>query len=142
MSSRLDAQISNIQGGLHRAMVGFAGSRHGSMPQSICNHIVSAFSRHGSSFLVGCAPGIDESFRTALAASRVHDRCTVHCAFPSRMRAVKQVGLNGVCTVSDAPSAAAAPIMVYGVGSLLDSRQEDNRIMLLSISRPSDKQRK
>ena len=88
--------------------VGFAGSRHGTVKQSVCKALVSAFVEPGLHFLVGCAPGIDHCFRTALTASSVASQGTVHCAFPSRLSAVKQEGLYGVCLVADAPSSAAA----------------------------------
>ena len=89
-------------------VVGFAGSRYGTVAQNTCHQLLSSFSRRGFSFLVGCAPGIDESFRTALAGSESRSRSTVHCAFPSRKHAVDRAGLKAVCTVSGAPSAAAA----------------------------------
>ncbi len=108
MSTSLDVHIKSKQEGSLRAVVGFAGSRHGSVEQNTCHQILSSFSSRGFGFLVGCAPGIDECFRTALATSEMRDRCTVHCAFPSRVRAVDQSGLYAVCMVSDAPSAAAA----------------------------------
>ena len=86
--------------------IGFAGSRHGTVLQA--GMLVSAFARQNVSFLVGCAAGIDRCFRAALAASPAAIVSTVHCAFPSRLRSVRQEGLHGVCLVADAPSTAAA----------------------------------
>ena len=88
--------------------IGFAGSRHGTVKQTVCNALVSVFAKLGSRFLVGCAPGIDRCFRQSLAASSATTVSTVHCAFPSRLQAIRQEGLLGVCLVADAPSSAAA----------------------------------
>ena len=88
--------------------IGFAGSRHGTVKQTVSNAIVSAFTEFGSRFLVGCAPGIDRCFRQSLAAASIASRCTVYCVFPSRLRSVRQEGLHGVCLVAGAPSTAAA----------------------------------
>ena len=94
MVTSLDAHKNTKQEISCAALVGFAGSRYGAVEQNTCHQLLSSFSRRGFSFLVGCAPGIDESFRTALAGSESRSRCTVHCAFPSRMRAVEPTGLN------------------------------------------------
>ncbi len=85
-------------------VVCFAGSRHGSVPRA--QAVVSALASHGVSFLVGCAPGVDRSFRQALVPFA--SRTTVHCAFRSRARQVAQSGLIAICTVGTVPSAAAA----------------------------------
>ena len=85
-------------------VVGFAGSRHGSVQKATA--LVSALSSQGVSFLVGCAPGVDHSFRQALVA---YPFCTtVHCAFPARARQIAQSGFKAVCRVGNTPSAAAA----------------------------------
>ena len=85
-------------------IIGFAGSRHGSVPEA--QSLVSALASQGASFLVGCAPGVDRSFRKALVG---YVACTtVHCAFPSRVRNVEQAGLYAVCKTGNAPSPAAA----------------------------------
>ena len=85
-------------------IVGFAGSRHGSV--SGAQSLVSVLASRGASFLVGCAPGVDQSFREALVPYA--SRTTVHCAFPSRVRNVEQAGLYAVCKTGNAPSTAAA----------------------------------
>ena len=90
------------------AAVCFAGSRHGTVKQTVSNVLVSSFARLGSRFLVGCAPGVGRCFRMALAASPAPIISTVRCAFPSRLRSVEQEGLHGVCLVASAPSTAAA----------------------------------
>ena len=73
--------------------IGFAGSRHGTVKQSVCRALVSSFAAVGSRFIVGCAPGVDRCFRTVLAESSAAIVSTVHCAFPSRLQAVRQEGL-------------------------------------------------
>ena len=88
----------------HSGIVAFAGSRHGSVPEAAA--IVSALASQGMSFLVGCAPGVDQSFRQALVPFA--SRTTVHCAFPSRARQIAQTGFEAVCKVDKAPSPAAA----------------------------------
>ncbi len=85
-------------------VVSFAGSRLGSVQEATA--LVSALSSQGVSFLIGCAPGVDHSFRQTLV---VHaSRVTVHCAFPARARQIAQSGFKTVCKVGNAPSAAAA----------------------------------
>ena len=68
----------------------FAGSRHGSVSQETAHALISGFTSQNFSFLVGCAPGVDQSFRKALAAAQPPVHCTVHGAFPFRVRAVKK----------------------------------------------------
>ena len=95
--------------GRHTGIVCFAGSRNGTVQKNVSGGLVSSFTGLGYRFLVGCAPGIDRCFRTSLAASpAAARRSTVHCAFPSRLRPVRQEGLRAVCLVSGAPSAATA----------------------------------
>ena len=98
-----------IKSGRHTGIVCFAGSRNGTVQKNVSGGLVSSFTGLGYRFLVGCAPGIDRCFRTSLAASpAAARRSTVHCAFPSRLRPVRQEGLRAVCLVPGAPSAAAA----------------------------------
>ena len=85
-------------------VVAFAGSRHGAVKEAAA--IVSELASQGASFLVGCAPGVDLSFRQALVPFA--SRTTVHCAFPSRARHISQTGLEAVCKVGNTPSPAAA----------------------------------
>ena len=46
------------------SIICFAGSRYGSVPEA--SALVSALASQSVSFLVGCAPGVDGSFRQAL----------------------------------------------------------------------------
>ncbi len=71
----------------------FAGSRYLEVPRSTCRDLVQQFANHGFSFLVGCADGVDRSFRRALASSPYKDRCFVACAFPNRVNSPYSYGL-------------------------------------------------
>ena len=88
----------------HSGVVCFAGSRYGSVPEATV--LVSLLTSNGVSFLVGCATGVDRSFRQALVPYA--SRTTVHCAFPARARQIAQSGLAAVCSVGNAPPPAAA----------------------------------
>ena len=68
--------------------VAFAGSRHGSPSTFVTRSLVHVFGELGFGFLTGCAPGVDEAFRTALEASRYTETCFIACAFDSRARRV------------------------------------------------------
>ena len=54
----------------HSSIICFAGSRYGSAPEAAA--LVSALASGGVSFLVGCASGVDRSFRQALVAYAAH----------------------------------------------------------------------
>ena len=97
-------QTSDHKSGTHGGIICFAGSRHGSVSQAAA--LISALASQGASFLVGCAPGVDSSFRQALVAYA--PRTAVHCAFPARAGQITQSGLTAVCKVGNAPSPAAA----------------------------------
>ncbi len=69
----------------------FAGSRNMSISRQVCNDLISAFGHLGFSFLTGCASGVDESFRKALAESEYKDSSIVACAFKERANKLKGV---------------------------------------------------
>ncbi len=69
----------------------FAGSRDMSISRQVCNDLISAFGNLGFSFLTGCASGVDESFRKALAESEYKDSSIVACAFRQRAESLKGV---------------------------------------------------
>jgi len=75
-----------------------AGSRGRQVPQPVCRSLVEGLGRQGFAFLVGCAPGVDKSFRQALSRSPYAERTLVACAFRSRARALSGSGL-GACWV-------------------------------------------
>jgi len=72
----------------------FAGSRYAELPSRTCSLLISEFARLGFGFLVGCARGVDNSFRRALAHSSYRERCFVACAFPQRVKSVSCLGLD------------------------------------------------
>ena len=87
----------------------FAGSRHGTVIQRICLSLIQGLGDPGFSFLVGCAPGVDESFRKVLAVSRFRTNTFVGCAFGSRTRQVEaNDGLTAHLVVPAGLSAKAA----------------------------------
>ncbi len=93
---------------LRDRLVGFAGSRRCGMREGVAKTLVEVSLRQGFRVVVGCADGIDRCMREAIAGSVCARRCTVHCAFPSRVREAEKLGLKAVCRVTDIPSAAAA----------------------------------
>ena len=84
--------------------VGFAGSRNGTV--AAAHLVVSSLAAQGAHFLVGYAPGVDASFRSALARNKANT--TVHCAFRSRKRAAEREGYYALCTTGNTPSPASA----------------------------------
>ncbi|RKX72813.1 MAG: hypothetical protein DRP87_20010 [Spirochaetes bacterium] len=72
-----------------------AGSRAGEVPPEVCRSLLTGLSGLGLSFWVGCAGGVDYSFRKALAELKLHNRVFVGCAFPSRIRSPLLCGLPG-----------------------------------------------
>ena len=106
-----------------QGVVCFAGSRRGKVNEKACCALVLSFQKLSFSFLVGCAPGVDRCFRQALSDLIPAERWTVHCAFQSRVHAFKKARSPTICTVSDAPSAAAAlhrrTVTMISEGSLL-----------------------
>jgi hypothetical protein len=85
-----------------------AGSRHRELPQQVCRGLVEGLGQQGFAFLVGCAPGVDRSFRQALSASRYAENTLVACAFRSRVRALSGYGLASCWVVPEGLSARAA----------------------------------
>jgi len=70
-----------------------AGNRNRELSQEVCRGLVEGLGSQGFAFLVGCAPGVDRSFRQALSASRYAESTLVACAFRSRVRALSGYGL-------------------------------------------------
>jgi hypothetical protein len=65
----------------------FAGSRNVQLPNRVCSTIISGFARLGkANFLVGCAHGVDESFRAAFSRSAHAHEVFVACAFKNRVQ--------------------------------------------------------
>ena len=63
----------------------FAGSRNQTVSSQVCRDLVSGFGRLGFSFIIGCANGVDASFRSALAESEYKDKSFVACCYSYRV---------------------------------------------------------
>ena len=97
----------------HGGIVGFAGSRHGSVP--VAKALVSTLAAQGASFLVGCAPGVDHSFRQALVA---YPSCTtVHCAFKEVSCWGDEVTKVYTCYVAVGPLTLRSRVSCTGLGA-------------------------
>jgi len=96
-------------------IVMFAGSRCGFVPKKITETLVSALAKEGFTFLVGCAKGIDYSFRLALSKCNMHKRSFVACAFVGRADIRNSLGLPAYLAVPEfmTPKAALHMRTVY-----------------------------
>ena len=87
----------------------FAGSRHGTVPPETATRLVDRLAGVGFGFLVGCAPGIDASFRQAVSRNaEARETSFIACAFEGRVGENKESGLTAGVVVPDGLSAAAA----------------------------------
>lgn len=86
----------------------FAGSRNACIKEQLAKGLVDAFARLGFGFFVGCARGIDQSFRKALAKSQYAERAFVACAFSKRVQRNTDTGLYASCVVPDGVPPKAA----------------------------------
>ena len=85
-----------------------AGSRYRALDPQLCRDVAEGLARLGFGFFVGCARGVDESFRSALAASPWREDTWVACAFRSRARAAHRQGLDAFVVVPDGVSPKVA----------------------------------
>ena len=65
-----------------------AGSRYRRLDPQLCRDVAEGLARLGFGFFVGCARGVDESFRSVLADSPWREDTWVACAFRSRPKAM------------------------------------------------------
>ncbi len=87
----------------------FAGSRHGSVPPQTATELVDNLSDTGFGFLVGCARGVDASFRRAVSRNEAaRETSFIACAFAGRVGQSEEAGLTAGVVVPDGLSAAAA----------------------------------
>ena len=91
----------------HRSVL-LAGSRYQQLPHSLCSCLVEQFHHLGFDLLVGCARGVDRSFREAVAVSPYNKECFVACAFSSRIAESRSLGLSYSVVVPEHVSAKAA----------------------------------
>ena len=93
---------------LARHCVLLAGSRHTQVAQQTCKDLLQAFDHNGFTFYVGCAKGVDRSFRRALSQSTYQDHCFVACAFSNRTNPIYSYGLYASVVVpANLPPVAA-----------------------------------
>ena len=78
-----------------------AGSRYRDLPEQTCRDVLEGLSRLGFGYFVGCAHGVDASFRRCLSRSLWSEHAYVACAFNSRARAVRRQGLDAFVVVPD-----------------------------------------
>jgi hypothetical protein len=83
-----------------------AGSRSGVLPEGLCRQVVRRLCTEGFSFLVGCAAGVDRTFRQALARENLAGKSFVACATRERLR--RSCGLLASVVVPEGLSMGAA----------------------------------
>ena len=76
---------------VERGRVMFAGSRYGSVSRQVCSGLITQLGKLGFAFLTGCANGVDESFRVALAESEYAGSSLAACAFKERVDRVRGI---------------------------------------------------
>ena len=83
-----------------------AGSRSGLVPEALCRELVWRLGEDGLDFVVGCAPGVDRSFRFALAREGLAGKSFVACVSRERLRCA--CGLPATVVVPQGLSMAAS----------------------------------
>lgn len=78
-----------------------AGSRNLELSREYCNRIVGALHKRGFGFVVGCASGVDQSFRKVLAFDPFSARTFMACAFPNRTKRKYSFGLYASVVVPE-----------------------------------------
>ena len=77
----------------------FAGSRYRQVQQELCAELIRELHQEGFSFMVGCAHGVDRSFRQALAQNHYKEQALVACAFARRTHYPYSYGLDAFVVV-------------------------------------------
>ena len=86
-----------------------AGSRHGIVAPQMAARLVEHLRQAGFGLLIGCAPGIDASLRSAVSRNEsARETSFIACAFAGRVGQSEDVGLTAGVVVPDGLSAAAA----------------------------------
>jgi len=78
-----------------------AGSRNLELSQEYCKPIVTELHNRGFGFVVGCAFGVDMSFRKVLSVAPFKTRSFVACAFPYRTKEKFSFGLDASVVVPE-----------------------------------------
>ena len=85
-----------------------AGSRHGAVAPQTAAGLVAHLCKAGFGLLIGCAPGIDASFRNAVSRNEdARETSFIACAFANRVGQSEAQGLTAGVVVPDGLSAAA-----------------------------------
>ena len=90
----------------HMALV--AGSRHLEVDRQTCGDLLEGLHLAGFHFFLGCARGVDKSFRRALAQCPFREEGFVACAFQSRALRERSLGLYAQLVVPEGLEPAAA----------------------------------
>lgn len=85
-----------------------AGSRNLELSREYCLPVVRELHSRGFGFFVGCAPGVDQSFRKVLAFEPFKARSFVACAFENRTKYKYTYGLDASVVVPEKISVPAA----------------------------------
>ena len=86
----------------------FAGSRYAQVSEHICRPVIHCLHTLGFTFMTGCAPGVDQSFRRVLASPPYAQDSLIACAFDSRAHQFSTQALLAVRVVPAGLSPAAA----------------------------------
>lgn len=78
-----------------------AGSRNLELSRDFCRRVANELHTRGFGFFVGCAPGVDESFRKVLSFEPFKERSFVACAFPNRTKPKYTYGLDAFVVVPE-----------------------------------------
>ena len=78
-----------------------AGSRNLELSRDFCRRVANELHARGFGFFVGCAPGVDESFRKVLSFEPFKNRALVACAFPNRTKPKYTYGLDAFVVVPE-----------------------------------------
>ena len=77
-----------------------------SINKEVCDGLITQFGKMGFSFVVGCAKGVDESFRLALSSSDYAKKTFVACAFKDRLERFKDLSSLLVVSSNSPPRTA------------------------------------
>jgi len=79
----------------------FAGSRNLNLQHNTCLLFIHILANLGFGFFIGCATGVDQAFRKALAHSPYHQKGYIACAFKSRTKLQCTYGLFSAVVVPE-----------------------------------------
>lgn len=97
--SKQSGQEPSFSFSVKEQAVMLAGSRNRDLPLDMCKDLVKELRLKGFGFLVGCAYGVDRSFRQALCYAPYHKHTFVACAFETRTAPIHSFGLDAFVVV-------------------------------------------